>query len=258
MLCQSLWCSVVIPTLLLGFAFHLLKALPLIYDAKKKVPQIARGIFSLAIIFGSCLTAKATIVATFQATPFQVAQFIEPTKRLSQIFASYKTSDYEDITAITQFSCAIENRFTYILTRLNKIEETNANIHKRYVNIKKRERNLVRNINKINIRETNAQMTLLRLDIPEINIQEINLQNSYDRIILYGNEIKKNINNPTCSKKCAFNHIDQSSIAIIYEIDEIHEQQNQINTNLNLLEKTFEQLEKVQRNEEKRLTQAGF
>lgn len=258
MLCQSLWCSVIIPTLLFGLAFHLLKALPLIYNAKKKVPKAARVFFALAIIFGSCLTAKATIVATFPAKPFRVMQVIEPTKRLSQVFASYKTSEYEEITEITQRSCAIENRFTYILTGLNKIEETNSNIRKRYVNLEKRKKHFVKNINKINVREKNAQMTILRLDIPEVNIQEIDLKKPYERIILYGNEIDKNISHPTCSKRCAFNHIDQSSIAIVYEIDKIHEQQNQINTNLSLLEKTFERLETIQRNEEKNLTQAGF
>lgn len=258
MLCQSFFGAVVVPTLLFCIALHRFKALNLIYKTNKKIHPTVFFIFVFTISLGSCLNAKATTVTTFPTLTFQRPQMVDTSKQLTQIFALYKANEYEDIPEITQRSCAIENRFTYILASLNKIEETNLNIHRRHANLEKRKRHLVRNFNKINIRETNAQMTLLLPDIPEVNIQEIDLNNTYKRITLYGNEISKNISNLTCSKHCAFNHIDQSSIAIVYEIDEIQEQQNQVNSHLSVLEGIFERLEKIQRSEEKKLTQAGF
>ena len=66
------------------------------------------------------------------------------------------------------------------------------------------------------------------------------------RIMLWANEIDKNIKAPKCSKSCAFNHIDTSSIKIVEEISSIQKTQDLVNLQLTKLENEFDILEDLQ------------
>ena len=152
----------------------------------------------------------------------------------------------------------MELRFTYILIQINKIEETNKNIDKRFANLVGRDKNLEKNINKVNKRARNAHSSYLILNRPNIHPEKIDLTNYYDSMSRWGGTIDKNIESPQCSNNCAFSHIDQASYNIVEEINEIHKKQDKINLVLTSLEKTYDTLELKQRYAEQNLTAKGF
>lgn len=246
-------------SLFLYVAFNILNALPLLV---KPIPANTDPIAKACIAFGcliiGCSSAKALIpTINIQDT---ISPMINKTidRELENVFGKYNTKTYEDLPNLNIRACSMELRFTYILTQINKIEETNANIDKRFTNLVERDRILEKNINKVNKRARNAHSDLLILNRPNIYPEKVNLTQSYNRMSLWGKTINKNIEDPQCSTNCAFSHIDQSSFCIVEEIDEIHIKQDKINLILASLEKTYDNLELKQRQAEQNLTARGF
>lgn len=248
-----------IPTILIYIAFALLDSLNLLAMClPKKTNPIAKMIFVLGILVIGCSTVKATLpVMRFSEL---LPQSLNPTisADLTKIFAKYNIGNFEDLQEISSNSCDMEIRFAYILTQINRIEETNLNIEKRYKNLALRSKNLDKNIIKVNKRAQNLNISPLTISIPIIQTQKVELVKPYERILTWGSVINKNIETHNCSTKCAFNHIDQASINIVYEIDSIHKQQDELNSILTRFEKEFDNLEQQQRNKEQIITAKGF
>lgn len=246
-------------SLLIYIAFSLLDSLHVLAKPfPKSTHSIAKAcIIFVTLVFG-CISAKAIIPETNipEQTPIVINKSFE--KELKNIFEKYNTKTYEDVSDLADLSCKMELRFTYILTQINKIEETNANIDKRFANLLERDRVLEKNINKVNKRARHAHTNPLILIRPNIYPEKVNLTQSYNRMSLWGKTINKNIDAPQCSTRCAFSHIDQSSFYIVEEIDEIHHKQDKINLVLTSLEKTYDNLELKQRHAEQNLTARGF
>ena len=182
---------------------------------------------------------------------------VDISNEFANIFEKYNIAKYS-ISELGQRPCEMENRFTYILVSINRIEETNSNICERYKNLLIRKKNYEKNIQKINKRAKLAQIDLLLEDIPTIDEKKVNLDGPYKRMSLWGNEIDKNIQDTTCDVNCSFNHIDTSSIKIVEEIDSIQKSQNLINKKLTELEHAFDKLEKQQRLKEHQLIAKGY
>lgn len=178
-------------------------------------------------------------------------------KEFISIFEKYNISQYS-ARELGQRPCEIENRFTYILTSINRIEETNSNICARYKNLVIRKKNYEKNMQDINKRAELAHIELLLEDIPTIVEMKVKLDEPYKRMLLWGNEIDRNIQDSTCDINCTFNHIDTSSIKIVEEIDDIQKKQNIINQKLTSLELYFDKLEMKQRTKERQLIAKGY
>jgi len=177
---------------------------------------------------------------------------------LSIIFEKYKIVDFESLQNQATLACSLEERFKYILTSIDKIEETQNNCETRYKQLEKRKKNLINNLTKINKRAENANIDYLYMDIPQFHTTKLNLKNPYKRITIYANGINKNLTNSQCSKECSFKHIDNYSISIVKEIDLIHKEQNLVNKQLSNLEKTFDKLEEIQTQAELKLAKLGY
>ncbi len=178
-------------------------------------------------------------------------------QEFENIFQNYSVNKF-DSKDLGNRPCDIENRFTYILVNINLIEETNKNIQNRYANLNERKKVYENNLDKVNKRAQIASETFL-IDIPP-NITETNieLEGPYNRMRLWAKEIEKNIENDKCNTTCSFNHIDASSIKIVEEISRIQREQDKINKQLTIYEKTFDKLELKQRTKENQLLAKGF
>lgn len=246
-------------SLLVYIAFSLLNALQLL---AKPLPKNTHPIAKACIIFVtlviSCSGARAVIPTISISEQIPMVMHKSIGKELGSIFEKYTIKTYEDVPNLTDLSCNIELRFTYILTQINKIEETNTNIDKRFANLVGRDRTLEKNVNKVNKRARNAHSNLLILNRPNIYPEKVDLTHYYDRMSLWGKTINKNIETPQCSTSCAFSHIDQASFYIVEEINEIHRKQDKINLVLTSLEKNYDNLELKQRHAEQNLTAKGF
>ena len=257
--CGNWFLYACISSLLIYIAFSLLNALAVLAKPiPKNTNPIAKAcIVFITIVFG-CSGAKAIIptINISEKIPTVINKSID--KELGNIFEKYTTKTYEDLPNLTDLSCNIELRLTYILIQINKIEETNANIDKRFANLLERDQVLEKNINKINKRARNAHSSLLIVTRPSIHLEKVDLTNYYNRMSLWGKIIDKNIETPQCSTRCAFTHIDQASFYIVEEINEIHKKQDKINLALTSLEKTYDELEFKQRTAEQTLTAKGF
>lgn len=203
-----------------------------------------------------CSQAKPNIPPTDLSKINMNANSLE--QDIEKILKNYKPSSYEEIADFAELACAIETRLVYIKTEIENIKQTNTNIVNRKKNLLKRKKNYVKNISKINKRADNANSKHFIVEVPNIAIDEIDLLVPRKKIHFLATEITKNINNPDCSNKCAFRHIDTYSISIIKEIDNIHEKQNIENIKLCDLERSFDKLEYQQRKIELDLTRKGF
>ena len=248
-----------LPSLLFYIAFSLLGSLQVL---TKPFPKNTHPVAKACIIFVCLIIGCSRVKAIIPTINIQdtISPMINKTinKELENVFGKYNTKTFEDLPNLNVRACSMELRFTYILTQINKIEETNANIDKRFTNLVERDRILEKNINKVNKRARNAHSDLLILNRPNIYPEKVNLTQSYNRMSLWGKTINKNIEDPQCSTNCAFSHIDQSSFCIVEEIDEIHIKQDKINLILASLEKTYDNLELKQRQAEQNLTARGF
>lgn len=86
----------------------------------------------------------------------------------------------------------------------------------------------------------------------------MDLNYSYKRIIAHSKQIKDNIENPSCSFKCSFYLIDQSSLDIIHEIDNIKTKQDLILAHVTDIEIKYDKLQEKQIAIEKSLTERNF
>ena len=183
-----------IPTLLIYIAFTLLDSLNLLaLCLPKKTNPIAKMIFVLGILIIGCSSVKATL-PTMRFSEL-LPQSLNPTisADLTKIFAKYNIENFEDLQEISSNSCDMEIRFAYILTQINRIEETNLNIEKRYKNLALRSKNLDKNIIKVNKRAQNLNISPLTISIPIIQTQKVELIKPYERILTWGSVINKNI-----------------------------------------------------------------
>ena len=256
-----LWCYVV-SSLLIYIAFNKWGTLHLLNEHIKKNNKnnvqspIATFFFIFFIIFITECSVGATIMTiTNNSQKISLRSNID--KELSNVFQNYKIAQYTD-PILKQRPCDMENRFTYILISINAINETNQNINNRYKNIHKRQKNYTKNITKINKRKQNAKETPLIVEVPNIYEQRINLEQPYERVLICSKQIKHNIENPECSSTCAFNHIDSASLQIINELDSVRKEQDIRNDILTKLERKFDELEVIQRQEEQKLAAKGF
>lgn len=256
--CENPFFAIVIP--LAFFAYLLIKnnATSFIFKGRKELKPICVVILVFALAFPTAINVKAKIIESNMVKKIEIISSTRVLDKLKENFSEYQVSNYDRNIELEDRPCLMELRLTYILSSLLLIDETNNNIKERNKNLKNRGRDLERNAQKINKRIFLAQKEPLTFDIPVIQEQKVCLEGFYKRVMLWGDEIKKNITTPTCSDVCAFNHIDQSSINIVNEVDLIKSKQDLANEYLTQTERTFDKLEAQQRKAEIELVALGF
>lgn len=257
---NTFWCTFT-TSILITFALIQWTGINSLIDSKfQSLPRWVKVIMVVMFLFMSCSDIKAKLPEMhFDDALNAVGFHIEIDKKLTGIFDKYNIKDYEEIQKLSLNACSLENRFTLILANINRVEETDVNTRQRIKNLKYRRKNFLTNIGKIHQREIKAELKQLEItNIPDIRVSPVPLHAPYKRIMLWANEIDKNIKAPKCSKSCAFNHIDTSSIKIVEEISSIQKTQDLVNLQLTKLENEFDILEDLQQKEEIKLTQRGF
>lgn len=254
-------CRYVVSSVLFYFAFKGWGILHFINQHIKKNKKLKYSniaiffVISIAIFITECSVGATIMSITNNSQKINFYSDIE--KDLFNVFQNYKIAQYTD-PILEQRPCDMENRFTYILISINAINETNQNINNRYKNIHKRQKNYMKNVTKINKRKQIAKEAPLIVEVPNIYEQKINLEQPYERVLICSKQIKHNIENPECSSTCAFNHIDSASLQIINELDSVRKEQDIRNDIITKLERKFDELEVIQRQEEQKLTAKGF
>ncbi len=227
---------------------------------KNELEEFNKAIIFIVIYFfaiNCCVAANKIISETIP----QIKLFNSSVKEkdLEKIFTNFNALKYENIPELQDRVCSIDNRFSYILTVLVSIEETNKNNKDRTNNLKERRKAYYNNVDKINIRCNNAQVEKLLVNTEPINEQNIDLAPMYKRIGIWADEIKRNnAEIPPCNTICAFNHIDQASINIVKELDNIMSKQDYRNSYLTKQEKQYDKLESLQRSKENYLARLNF
>ncbi len=253
--------GIYVPAVLFWLSFSILGLDWIITKIKLDVNPYKIFISIISLILFCIGTAKANSilpVIPYNAKIIESITTLDLNTELSIIFEKYNIVDFESLQNQATIACTLEERFKYILTSINKIEETQSNCVTRYKQLKKRQKNLINNLAKINKRSANANIDSLYMNIPEIRTTKVNLKNPYKRIIIYANGIHKNLTESKCSKECSFRHIDTYSINIVKEIDSIHKEQNLVNKQLSDLEKIFDKLEEIQTQAELKLAKLGY
>ncbi len=227
---------------------------------KNELEEFNKAIIFIVIYLGAINCCFATNKIISEAIPqFQLFNSSAKEKDLEKIFTNFNALKYENIPELQDRVCSIDNRFTYILTALVSIEETNKNNKDRTNNLKERRKAYYHNVDKINIRCNNARVEKLLVNTEPINEQNIDLAPMYKRIGIWADEIKRNnAEIPPCNTICAFNHIDQASINIVKELDNIMSKQDFRNSYLTKQEKQYDKLESLQRSKENYLARLNF
>lgn len=223
----------------------------------KDIPRLGICIVLYLVSIGFCFGATKMVKEAIPNAPFFNSSTRE--RELESVFNSFNGVRYEKIPELESRICPLEHRFTYILTALVTVEETNKNNKKRTNNLKTRRKNYYNNVDKINERCNKAGIEKHLVNTSPINEENVNLDPMYKRIMLWVDDIKRNSKElPPCNTVCAFNHIDQDSLNIVKEIDNIMAEQDSRNLYLTQQEQQYDKLESLQRSKENYLTKLNF
>ena len=245
--------------LALASLFIYVKADEMIFHVDtKKYPLVFRFSLCVGFFFLASFGARANLPDALFINEKPVINFQYVIATLEKDFADFKAITYYGQNEIKRDPCFLELRFTYILTGLSTLNQTETENDVRYKNLRNRRKLLIHNIEKINVREKKAQRSLLRLEPPELSENNLILSDFYNKVLLLGEQINKNITNPNCNIPCAFNHIDSYSVQIVSEIDDIRKKQANVSKNLTAQERLYDSLELEQRNRELELVKLGY
>lgn len=244
----------VIVLIMLGTVDTIGKAILSKFNIKEPIPPILTITILFFTLTFTQMLASAHI-APLVLYPIDINRSME--SELASIFDKYQVSTDSD-KGLVQLSCFIENRLTYILVSISSIEETDKNSAKRYSNLLIRKKAYAKNIAKINKRNKKAGDKLLIVEVPNINIVDVDVKQTYKRVSIYATQIANDIDNANCDNYCRYNNIDNASFQIIKELDKFRKEQDIRNDILTKLERKFDELEVIQRQEEQKLTAKGF